>query len=91
MADLLEDYLGMSLSAPELRGLVPDWPEALINDYTSLTRTLRMLRPIFGRGTPEGSVPANLSGMYFDIDENPVELWCNESPSSRTGWRKVSV
>lgn len=90
MAEIIEDYLGMNFSASELRGLV-DWPESVIDDYTSITGTLRQLRPIFGRGAPEGSVPANLSGMYFDLDETPVELWCNENPSTRTGWRKVSV
>ena len=91
MADLLQDYLGMALSAPELRALVPDWPEAVINDYTSLTRTLRMLRPASGDGDPEGVVAANLSGFYVNTGATPATLWFNPSPSSRDGWRQIGV
>lgn len=43
-----------------------------------------MFSPLFGQGSPEGTVTSNLSKQYIDTDTNTI--YYNRESSVNTGW-----
>jgi len=54
--------------------------------------TIKDLVPLFGVGSPEGVTTANLSQIYFDTTNSPVNvtMYTNENAGSNTGWVVVA-
>lgn len=93
MVSTFNEYIGLALSAEELH-FITDWPDAVIEDYTSLVNSLQALSTavesslmLSGSGSPEGSVTANNSRQYFDT-AGPA-LYVNPTAGANTGWVQV--
>lgn len=88
MASLGESYIGLDLSASEVKALT-GWPDAIVNDYTSVLNSLRTLASSIqvmssGAIDPEGAVIANNSRQYFNTATS--KLWVNPVVGASTGW-----
>lgn len=88
MADFNGDYIGLDLSAAEVKALT-GWPDPIVNDYTSLINSLRGLASSIqtmavGIVDPNGVVVANNSRQYFNSATS--KLWINPVIGATTGW-----
>ena len=88
MANFSDQYIGLALTDGEVKSLT-GWPDALVNDYTSVLNSLRALASAIeymkvGTGSPEGSVTANASRQYYDSGTGT--LYCNAVVGASTGW-----
>lgn len=88
MASLNGDYIGLDLSASEVKALT-GWPDAIVNDYTSVLNSLRVLASSIqvmevGAVDPNGIVTANNSRQYFNSATS--KLWVNPVIGANTGW-----
>lgn len=61
----------------------------LKSDVKNAINSINNLQPIFGDGSPEGSVKSNLSRTYFDKSGATVIMYVNESVGVNTGWKQV--
>lgn len=91
MANFSDQYIGLALTDGEVKSLT-GWPDALVNDYTSVLNSLRALAGAIeymqvGTGSPEGSVAANASRQYYDTGAGT--LYCNAVIGASTGWVAV--
>ncbi len=91
MANFNQQYIGLALTDGEVKSLT-GWPDALVNDYTSVLSSLRTLAAAIeymqvGSGSPESSVTANASRQYFDTTTGT--LYCNPVVGALTGWVAV--
>ena len=88
MASLGEDYIGLDLSASEVKALT-GWPDTIVNDYTSVLNSLRALASSIqvmssGAIDPNGAVISNNSRQYFNTSTG--KLWINPVVGASTGW-----
>lgn len=88
MANLTSNYLGLALSAAEVKGMT-GWPDPIVNDYISLLSSLTQLASAIqvmdsGVVDPEGVVVANNSRQYFNTVTS--KLWINPVIGATTGW-----
>ncbi len=88
MADLSGSFIGLDLSASEVKSLT-GWPDPIVNDYTSVINSLRALASAIqvmevGLVDPEGVVTANNSRQYFNSITS--KLWINPVVGAVTGW-----
>jgi len=88
LANLTGSFIGLDLSASEVKALT-DWPDAIVNDYTSVLNSLRLLASSIqvmevGLVDPEGVVTANNSRQYFNSVTS--KLWINPVVGALTGW-----
>lgn len=88
MANFTGDYLGLDLSANEVKALT-NWPDPIVNDYTSVLNSLRALASSIqvmdvGVVDPNGVVTANNSRQYFNSTTS--KLWINPVIGATTGW-----
>lgn len=88
MANFNGDYLGLDLSASEVKALT-GWPDAIVNDYTSVLNSLRALASSIqvmdvGVIDPNGVVASNNSRQYFNSVTS--KLWVNPVVGVTTGW-----
>lgn len=88
MANFNGDYIGLDLSASEVKALT-GWPDPIVNDYTTLLNSLRVLASAIqvmevGIVDPNGVVAANNSRQYFNSVTN--KLWINPVSGATTGW-----
>ena len=91
MANFSDKYIGLALTDGEVKSLT-GWPDALVNDYTSVLNSLRALASAIeymqvGGSSPEGLIKANASRQYFDATTGT--LYCNASVGASTGWVAV--
>lgn len=91
MANLSTQYIGLDLSASEVKALT-GWPDAIVNDYTSVLNSLRALASSIqvmevGVGDPNGVATANNSRQYFNSASGV--LWVNPVVGATTGWVPV--
>lgn len=88
MANFNGQYIGLDLSASEVKALT-GWPDAIVNDYTSVLNSLRALASSIqvmevGVVDPNGAVAANNSRQYFNSATG--KLWVNPVVGATTGW-----
>lgn len=88
MANLQGSFIGLDLSASEVKALT-GWPDAIVNDYTSVLNSLRQLASAIqvmevGLVDPEGVKAANNSRQYFNSTTG--KLWVNPITGADTGW-----
>ena len=88
MANLTGSFIGLDLSAAEVKALT-GWPDAIVNDYTSVLNSLRQLASAIqvmdvGVVDPEGIVTANNSRQYFNSVTG--KQWNNPIVGANTGW-----
>jgi len=88
LANLGESFIGLDLSANEVKALT-GWPDAIVNDYTSVLNSLRQLASAIqvmdvGVVDPEGIVTANNSRQYFNSATG--KQWNNPVVGANTGW-----
>lgn len=88
MANLSGSFIGLDLSANEVKALT-GWPDAIVNDYTSVLNSLRQLASAIqvmdvGTVDPNGVVAANNSRQYFNSSTS--KLWVNPVTGATTGW-----
>lgn len=88
MANLTGSFIGLDLSASEVKALT-NWPDAIVNDYTSVLNSLRQLASAIqvmdvGVVDPNGSVTSNNSRQYFNSVTS--KLWVNPVVGATTGW-----
>lgn len=91
LANFPQEYIGLALTDGEVKALT-GWPDALVNDYTSVLNSLRVLAVAIeymavGTGSPEGVVTANQSRQYYDSGAGT--LYCNAVVGASTGWVAV--
>ena len=91
LASFNQQYLGLALTDGEIKSLT-GWPDALVNDYSSVLNSLRTLASAIeymqvGGSSPEGLVKANASRQYFDTSTGT--LYCNPVAGALTGWVAV--
>lgn len=88
---VLQSYL-------QIRQALPSAKEDFVRDYSAIKEDLSKaeknisdLSPLFGVGSPEGVVVANLSKTYIDTTNSPanVTMWVNETVGADTGWLMV--
>lgn len=97
MAKPLDDYTGLLLSAEEISALT-NWPDALVEDYGSISTSLNTLSNsiadsvmIVGTGSPEGSVTANESRQYYDTSGGAgSRFYVNSTVGANTGWVAIN-
>ncbi|OED34068.1 hypothetical protein AB832_08175 [Flavobacteriaceae bacterium (ex Bugula neritina AB1)] len=73
------------------------WPTALIDDYDAKGISLKNIQdsvnsntPLSGEGSPENSVTANSSQVYYDISgSGTVIKYFNPIVGENTGWRRI--
>lgn len=92
MANLTGSFIGLDLSAQEVKALT-GWPDAIVNDYTSVLNSLRLLASTIqvmdvGIVDPNGAVQANNSRQYFNSVTN--KLWVNPVIGATTGWVSIN-
>lgn len=92
MANLQGSFIGLDLSASEVKALT-DWPDPIVNDYTSVLNSLRQLAQAIqvmdvGAVDPNGVVAANNSRQYFNSATS--KLWCNPVIGATTGWVSIN-
>ena len=92
MANLTESYIGLDLSALEVKALT-GWPDAIVSDYTSVLNSLRTLASAIqvmevGIVDPNGVVAANNSRQYFNSVTS--KLWVNPVVGANTGWVSIN-
>lgn len=88
LANFPQEYIGLALTDGEVKSLT-GWPDALVNDYTSVLNSLRTLAGAIeymqvGGSSPEGLIKANASRQYFDTTTGT--LYCNAVVGADTGW-----
>lgn len=88
MANFNGDYLGLDLSAAEVKALT-GWPDPIVNDYVSVLNSLRALASAIqvmdsGIVDPNGVATANNSRQYFNTVTS--KLWINPVVGANTGW-----
>lgn len=88
MANLSNSFIGLDLSANEIKALT-GWPDPIVNDYTSVLNSLRLLASQIqvmdvGVVDPNGAVAANNSRQYFNSATS--KLWVNPVVGALTGW-----
>jgi len=88
LANLSGSFIGLDLSASEVKGLT-GWPDAIVNDYTSVLNSLRLLASSIqvmdvGVVDPNGNVTSNNSRQYFNSATS--KLWINPVVGALTGW-----
>lgn len=88
LASLSSKYIGLDLSASEVKALT-GWPDAIVNDYTSVLNSLRTLASSIqvmdvGVVDPNGVVVANNSRQYFNSVTS--KLWVNPVVGATAGW-----
>lgn len=91
LANFPQEYIGLALTDGEVKALT-GWPDALVNDYTSVLNSLRTIAGAIeymevGTGSPEGVVTANQSRQYYDSGAGT--LYCNAVVGASTGWVAV--
>lgn len=91
LANFSDKYIGLALTDGEVKSLT-GWPDALVNDYTSVINSLRVLAGEIeymqvGTGSPEGAVASNSSRQYYDSAAGT--LYCNALVGASTGWVAV--
>lgn len=101
LANAREDFTNLYLSAFELRNLT-DWPDAVIDDYISILKSLNDLANrveeqittgtmIVGTGTPESSVTSNSSRQYYDTaGAVGLRFYVNSTVGVDTGWVAIN-
>lgn len=88
MDNLTGSFIGLDLSALEVKALT-GWPDPIVNDYTSVLNSLRLLASSIqvmevGAVDPEGVVTANNSRQYFNSATS--KLWVNPVIGANAGW-----
>lgn len=90
MTNIKNEFKSLRFSAFDLRALV-DWPDSVINDYTTTIGSLDALANqvaastmIVDTGAPENVVTSNDSRQYFD--SNTDKLYINPVVGAITGW-----
>ncbi len=110
MAEVFNDYTGLLLGAEELFDLTESaygapWPDALIEDYTSIATSLQSLSKalsglssnisnsvmIVGSGSPNGVVESNFSRQYYDVSGSVgSRFYVNPTVGADTGWVAIN-
>jgi hypothetical protein len=93
LANLTGSFIGLDLSASEVKAMMPDWPDAMVNDYTSVINSLRQLASAIqvmdvGIVDPNGVVTSNNSRQYFNSVTN--KLWVNPVVGVTAGWVSIN-
>lgn len=88
MANITGSFIGLDLSASEVKALT-GWPDAIVNDYTSVLNSLRLLASQIqvmdvGVVDPNGVVTSNNSRQYFNSVTG--KQWNNPLVGVNTGW-----
>ncbi len=89
----------LALQYADIRQLYKLTDDNAIEDFAALKEDVASLielmnnnsQPLFGTGSPEGSVTANNSLIYFDTTNEPVSvaMWTNKTVGEKTGWLQV--
>jgi len=79
-------------SYENIRVALPSASQDFVRDYAAMKDDIndlfKGLSPQFGTGSPEGTVTATASLVYYDVDLSPVSVtgWFNATIGSNTGW-----
>jgi hypothetical protein len=89
----------IALEYSDIRGFYKFKDENAVEDFAAMKEDIFNLielmndnsKPLFGVGSPEGSVAANNSLIYFDTTNEPanITMWANKIVGGKTGWLQI--